>query len=128
MQQDKWTDIGDCRVAFATEKLVMKVVMRVLVRIMVGMLVRTVMVRVMLVVKIEVMNVVMMMVGRMINYGFWFMTDEQTDKQTDICECTVAFATENLPLMLCKILHLDCIFTLGETLYAGYIFQASCLL
>ena len=31
--------------------------------------------------------------------GFWFMIDEQTngqtDERTDICECRVAFATEN---------------------------------
>ena len=26
--------------------------------------------------------------------GFWFMTDRQTDKRTDICDCRVAFATE----------------------------------
>ena len=26
--------------------------------------------------------------------GFWFMTDKQTNKRTDICECRVAFATE----------------------------------
>ena len=28
--------------------------------------------------------------------GFWFMTD----KQTDICECRVTFATENCPIWL----------------------------
>ena len=28
--------------------------------------------------------------------GFWFMTDERTNGRTDICECRVAFATENL--------------------------------
>ena len=31
--------------------------------------------------------------------GFWFMTDERTNKRTngrtDICDCRVAFATEN---------------------------------
>ena len=27
--------------------------------------------------------------------GFWFMTDGQTNKRTDICDCRVAFATEN---------------------------------
>ena len=31
--------------------------------------------------------------------------DRQTDKRTDICECRVAFATENLPKKLenCKM-------------------------
>ena len=28
--------------------------------------------------------------------GFRFMTNEQTDGRTDICDCRVAFATENL--------------------------------
>ena len=27
--------------------------------------------------------------------GFCFMTDERMDGQTDICDCRVAFATEN---------------------------------
>ena len=27
--------------------------------------------------------------------GFCFTTDELTDEQTDICDCRVAFATEN---------------------------------
>ena len=43
--------------------------------------------------------------GWMINdAGWWFQavdgfcrqTDEQTDRQTDICDCRVAFATENM--------------------------------
>ena len=27
--------------------------------------------------------------------GFWLRTDEQTNRRTDICDCRVAFATEN---------------------------------
>ena len=30
--------------------------------------------------------------------GFWFMTDEQTIRRMDICDCRAAFATENLEL------------------------------
>ena len=33
----------------------------------------------------------------------WFgvlLSDEQTDKQTDICDCRVAFATENIKAKL----------------------------
>ena len=30
--------------------------------------------------------------------GFCFKTDEWMDEQTDICNCRVAFATENVPI------------------------------
>ena len=38
--------------------------------------------------------------------GFWLMTDGRTNERTDICDCRVAFATENIFYRSLDILYL----------------------
>ena len=51
-------------------------------------------------------------------WGFWFMTDERTDERTDICDCRVAFATENFLLQMDTI---PCPETASNPMYSPII-------